>query len=53
MGRFQEAYESPETISKIVCVYFSGGVSIDLIIFSSGSLTQKLSIRIGQMDVCT
>lgn len=38
MGGFQDACESPEIISKILYVFFSGGISISLIIFSSESL---------------
>lgn len=38
MGGFQEACESPEIIPKILYVFFSGGVSISLVIFSSESL---------------
>ena len=38
MGGFQEACESPEIIPQILYVFFSGGVSISLVIFSSESL---------------
>lgn len=52
MDGFQEVCESPEIISKILCMYFAGGVAIGFIVFSSGSLTPKLNINIGQIDVC-